>query len=189
MKMFRKLGRMVKKYYYKLIRADGSPHAIALGVALGIFLGTAIPLGQALLAVLFAIVFRANKIVAFAVTWISNPYTTPFMYLGFCYLGSRILGDAFDVKQIKFLISEVFTSFTFEKCWDIGSFIILSYMVGGAIIGGLSAIVGYFISIKMVIKYRKMRKARLFIRRNEFKKLLSEKVTPKTKWFSKNNKR
>ena len=167
MKKNHKLWRLIKKYYYKLIRADGSPHAIALGVALGLFLGTAIPLGQALLAVLFAIIFRANKIVAFTVTWVSNPYTTPFMYLGFCYLGSRILGNPLGIKQIEFMVKDIFTAFSFEKCWDIGLFIILSYMVGGAIIGGISAIVGYFISKKMVIKYRKIRKARMFKRSRE----------------------
>ncbi len=165
--MLRKLGRLVKKYYYKLLRADGSPHAIALGVALGLFLGTAIPLGQALLAIFFAIIFRANKIVAFALTWVSNPYTTPFMYLGFCYLGSRVLGEPLSIENIKLMIKDVFTSFTFEKCWNIGFYIILSYMVGGAIIGGISAIVGYFISKKMVIKYRKIRKTRLLKRRRE----------------------
>ena len=87
MKIFHKLLRLLKKYYYKMIRADGSPHAIALGVAIGLFLGTAIPLGQAILALLFAIVFKANKVVAFAVTWMSNPYTTPSCILGFVTWG------------------------------------------------------------------------------------------------------
>ena len=170
MKKSHKLWRLVKKYYYKLIRADGSPHAIALGVALGLFLGTAIPLGQALLAVLFAIIFRANKIVAFAVTWVSNPYTTPFMYLGFCYLGSRILGNPLGIKQIELMVKDILTAFSFMKCWDIGSFIILSYMVGGTVIGGISAIIGYFISKKMVMKYRKIRKKRMFKRKRELMK-------------------
>ena len=89
--MFYKLWRLIKKYYFKLIRANDTPHAIALGFAFGMFFGTAIPLGQAVLAVLFAFIFRANKIVAFAVTWVSNPYTTPFMYLFFCYIGSNYI--------------------------------------------------------------------------------------------------
>jgi uncharacterized protein len=176
MKMFQKTWRLIKKYYYKLIRADGSPHAIALGVALGLFLGTAIPLGQAVLAILFAIIFRANKVVAFAVTWVSNPYTTPFMYLGFCYLGSRILGTPLSYKEIEYRIKDIFTSFSFEKCWDTGFYILLSYIVGGAIIGGIAAIAGYFISKKLVIKYKKLRKTRMLKRRDEVKKSLLEKV-------------
>jgi uncharacterized protein len=177
MKMFRKLGRLTKKYYYKLIRADGSPHAIALGVAFGLFFGTAIPLGQALLALFFAFVFRANKIVAFAVTWVSNPYTTPFMYIGFCYLGSRIIGDPLTIEQIKHTIEEIFTSFSFEKCWDVGFYIIISYMVGGAVVGGIAAIAGYFFSRKAVIKYRKIRAVRMEKRRNEVRKSLFKKVS------------
>ena len=167
MKKAHRLWRLVKKYYYKLIRADGSPHAIALGVALGLFLGTAIPLGQAVLAVLFAILFRANKIVAFAVTWVSNPYTTPFMYLGFCYVGSRVIGDPLSIKQIELMVKDIFTAFSFEKCWNAGFYIILSYIVGGAIIGGISAVIGYFVSRKMVVKYRKTRKERLLKRKRE----------------------
>jgi len=169
MKKRGKLWRLAKKYYYKLIRADGSPHAIALGVAFGLFFGTAIPLGQVLLAVLFAVVFKANKIIAFAVTWVSNPYTTPFMYLVFCYIGSRVLGNALSIKYIELMIKDIFTSFSFEKCWDIGFYIIVSYMVGGAILGGIAAVIGYFVSKELVVKYRKLRRIRRFKRRDEVK--------------------
>ena len=79
------------------------------------------------------------------------------MYLGFCYLGSRVLGNPLSLKHIESMIKDIFTAFSFEKCWDVGSFVILSYMVGGAIIGGILAVVGYFVSKKLVVKYRNIR--------------------------------
>ncbi len=167
MKLFKNLWRLIKKYYYKMIRADGTPHAIALGFAIGMFLGTAIPLGQAVLAILFAILLKANKIVAFAVTWVSNPYTTPFMYLGFCYVGSRVIGEPLSIHQIEVMVKSIFTDFTLAKCWDAGFYIIISYIIGGTIIGGIASIISYFVTKRMVIKYRYLKKIRKEKRKKE----------------------
>ena len=72
-----------------IIRSTDVPHKLALGVAIGLCCGVAIPLGQMLLAILLAFIFKANKILAAAATFISNPYTTPIIYPFFCYLGIK----------------------------------------------------------------------------------------------------
>ena len=59
-------------------------------ISIGVFFGVAIPFAQAPAAALFAVPLRANLPVAALVTFVSNPFTTPFIYLG-AYEVGRIL--------------------------------------------------------------------------------------------------
>ncbi len=65
--------------------------SVARGVALGMFFGVAIPFAQAPAAALFAVPCRANLPIAAFVTFISNPFTTPFIYIGAYQVGRWML--------------------------------------------------------------------------------------------------
>ena len=65
--------------------------SIARGVALGLFFGIVIPIAQTPVAALFAVSARANLAVAAFCTFITNPFTTPFIYLGAYEAGLHIL--------------------------------------------------------------------------------------------------
>jgi uncharacterized protein len=65
--------------------------SVARGVALGMFFGVAIPFLQAPAAALLAVPARANLAVAALVTFISNPFTTPFIYLAAYEVGRVML--------------------------------------------------------------------------------------------------
>lgn len=67
-------------------------HSIARGLALGLFAGFILPLGQIVLAVLFAAPFRANVLVASAATLVTNPLTFPPIYYAAYRTGSFLLG-------------------------------------------------------------------------------------------------
>ncbi len=69
-------------------------HAIANGLAIGMFFGVLVPLGQALVAGVVAIGLRANLPAAVLATFVSNPLTTPIIFLGAYHIGSAVLGDA-----------------------------------------------------------------------------------------------
>lgn len=66
--------------------------AVRNGVALGLFMGTVVPLGQSFAAALVAAPLRANLAIAALCTFVSNPFTTPFFYLGAYGIGSAALG-------------------------------------------------------------------------------------------------
>lgn len=66
--------------------------AVRNGVALGLFMGTVVPLGQSFAAALVAAPMRANLAIAALCTFVSNPFTTPFIYLSAYGLGSAALG-------------------------------------------------------------------------------------------------
>ncbi|WCT74885.1 DUF2062 domain-containing protein [Sphingomonas naphthae] len=66
--------------------------SVARGVALGVLVGVLIPIAQTVFAALLALPARANVPVAALTTFITNPFTTPPIWLGAYWIGSRILG-------------------------------------------------------------------------------------------------
>ena len=70
-----------------------SRRGVAMGVAIGLFIGFLIPLAQILLAAAAAIFFRANVPVAAAGTLITNPLTVPAIYYAAYQLGAWVTGS------------------------------------------------------------------------------------------------
>lgn len=66
--------------------------AIARGIALGLFAGFVLPIGQIVVAALLAITVRANVVIAAAATLVTNPLTFPPIYFAAYKLGCGLLG-------------------------------------------------------------------------------------------------
>ena len=65
--------------------------SVPRGVALGILVGVLIPVAQTIVAALLALPARANVPVAALTTFITNPFTTPPIWIGAYWLGSWML--------------------------------------------------------------------------------------------------
>jgi len=68
--------------------------SVARGLALGLFAGFILPIGQILLAALFAASLRANVLIASAATLVTNPLTFPPIYYAAYKTGCLLLGVA-----------------------------------------------------------------------------------------------
>ncbi len=68
--------------------------SIARGMALGVFMGFLIPIGQILVAAVFAVFLRANLPMAAVSTLVTNPFTFAPVYFFAYQLGSAILGES-----------------------------------------------------------------------------------------------
>ncbi len=101
-------------FYKKLVRPifviRSSPHSIALGTSLGLFISLTPTVGfQMLLVLVIGTMIGANRIIAILLCWISNPITFLPMYYGYYYLGVKILGldpwtfGSFQEKMNQFL--------------------------------------------------------------------------------------
>lgn len=66
-------------------------HNIARGVALGLFVGFLIPIGQIAAAALLALSVRGNLLVAALVTFVTNPLTFPPIYYAAYRLGTFLI--------------------------------------------------------------------------------------------------
>lgn len=80
--------------------------SVARGMALGLFAGFIVPIGQILLAALAAIPLRANLAVASVATLVTNPVTFPPIYYAAYRVGLWIIGDPQPVATDSLLWTE-----------------------------------------------------------------------------------
>lgn len=66
--------------------------SVPRGVALGVVTGIMVPMGQIPASAIFALPLRANIPAAAATTFITNPFTTPPLWVAAYWLGSWMLG-------------------------------------------------------------------------------------------------
>jgi len=65
--------------------------SVPRGVALGMLVGIVIPFAQIIFAALLSLTVRANVPVAALTTFVTNPFTTPFIWAGAYQLGRWLL--------------------------------------------------------------------------------------------------
>src|SRR3546814_19745286 len=80
-------GRILRSELWRFTRRS-VPRGVAIGLLVGIFL--MIPGLQIIGAALLAVPFRANIPVAAAMTFLSNPATTPFILLASIFVGNTL---------------------------------------------------------------------------------------------------
>lgn len=154
-----KLLEKFKIYYLKIINSNGTPHGIALAVAIGIFIGCFLPIGtQTIPVLLIAILFRVDKLLAFLASWICNPYTVPVLYPVFCYTGSKIMGLGLTFSQIEKNVLGLCHSFSWHNLGALGIELGVSFFIGGFLYGLIFGLAGYFFTKYSITRYRKSKK-------------------------------
>lgn len=119
------------------------PRGVALGLLVGIFL--MIPGIQIAGAALLALPFRANVPVAAAMTFLSNPATTPFILWASVYIGNIMLGRTADVSQFMALVHH-HASISDWFGW-VFSEAAPALLFGLAVISVVTATVGYVLAL------------------------------------------
>ncbi|MDX9788504.1 MAG: DUF2062 domain-containing protein [Desulfobacterales bacterium] len=170
--------KRVRKLYERFIQIRGNPKEIALGFALGLFIGFSPTMGlQIALAVFFASIFKWNKYAAAIAVWITNPLTAPFIYSFTYVIGAKLIGTGnslnlagnFDWNMLLQLI---------EK----SPAIFISLFVGGVVVGLPIALFGYYLSFNAVERYQKNLKEKLRLQKEKLKlKVLKKKLVEQTK--------
>lgn len=147
----------LKKAYDRLIKIRGHPREIALGFALGIFIGFSPTVGfQMAIAIFFAALFKWNKVSSAVGVWISNPLTIPFIY-GLTYLvGAKIMGIR-NANHLSGHLNELAIQSLLSKAPEI----IWALIIGGVIVGLPFAIAGYYFCYSAVQRYQEDIKRKL----------------------------
>ena len=144
-----KKGRLLQKYNIRefverVKRLDGDPHYIAMGMAIGVFVGITPTMPfHTVIAVALAFLLRGSKAAAAIGVWFCNPITAPFFYLGSYKTGMFILGHSapFDVKYESVL-----------ELLKLGMDVTVAMIVGGVILGILPGFASYFITRNIITK-------------------------------------
>ncbi len=155
-----------------LARATGTSHQIALGVAIGFFVGWLPIIGiQMAVAVVVCQIFRANKIVPIFPIWLTNPVTLVPVYsfnyhIGWLMVGGPPLSDL--VVVLKKMVRPPMVGESmgwFETWWGgvrhafsellaMGWEMQLPLWLGCVIVGLALAIPSYYITLKVVDSFR-----------------------------------
>lgn len=144
--------RRLQYYYWRLVRMQGSPQALARGIACGVFAGLFPFFGsQTLLALGLAIIFRGNKILAAVGPWISNPFTSVPIYAFNFHVGTWLLNDR---NSLDLSLA------SWQDIKELGLEIIWPLFVGCVAVGLICAIVSYFLGLWLIRRIRKSQKAR-----------------------------
>jgi uncharacterized protein (DUF2062 family) len=133
-------GRALHSQYWRFTRRS-VPRAVGIGTMVGIFL--MIPGLQIIGAALVSLPFRANVAVAGAMTFLSNPFTTPFILLASIQVGNS-LGFHADLSTFN-AMTEQGASFSQWLGWLLSD-AAPALLAGLFIIGCVAGLVGYVIA-------------------------------------------
>ena len=141
----------LKGFYERFISLKGEPKTIAMGMAMGVFIGVTptIPFHTALIIV-SCLIFRQNIASAILGSWIiSNPLTIPLFYVSEYKLGRYLLrSDHFQI---------VFTDYSIWNVVSMGWRVVVPLLTGGIIVALFFALPAYFITYRLVLTVRKNR--------------------------------
>lgn len=155
---------------YKILHIDDTPHKIALGVALGIFIAFSPLIGLHLpLVIVFCMLLRSNKFAALTSVWISNVFTYPFIFYP-AFLVGRFLcrflpfhvtltsREVWAYLNRLFAPSNMISGFLtrdyWRHFWILAKSIGPELWVGCIFVGGIIAAASYFVSYRMIISHR-----------------------------------
>lgn len=168
--------RSARNFIYKrILHADDTPHRIALGVALGTFVGFTPTMGaQTVIALALATLFRANKVVCLPFVWITNPFTFAPIYWACWRFGAALTATPAAAKGeyllhqlegysggglafLHSLLSYDFWASMVHMMFEIGVELWLGCSIVGLVAGGTL----YLITKWTVVAYRARRHERI----------------------------
>lgn len=152
----------VQRIYRRFLKIRGNPHEIALGFALGLFVGMTPFMGfQTPIAIFFAALFQWNKISSAVGVWISNPVTAPVIYGITYFVGAKITG--LSISENFNCIREITVLGLLKSTPEM----LIAMVLGGIITGIPIAVTGYFFSFSAVKKYQDDIKVKLVEKKKE----------------------
>lgn len=169
--------RAVRYIGHRLHRLPDPAHRISRGIAAGVFACFTPFFGMHFAtAALLSWVMRGNILASLLATFFGNPLTFPVIAEMSIFMGSRMLGQPFDMHlpqianafyhamgELWFNFTSLFTDATAE--WSgLARFyrrVFLPYLVGGLIPGVVTGLVAYALSRPVITAYQKRRIRRL----------------------------
>ncbi len=164
----------------KILHTGDSPHRIALGVAVAVFVSLLpIPMSQTVVAIALAALLRANKAVCIPVVWVTNPLTAIPIWAFCLAIGQFVLDAPADagiiarLHQFTALSWNVFDSTFWTRSIEMLVHVGIDLWVGCVIVGLASAVASYFLARWAVTVHREHRHQRT-IRRHHFRARIRE---------------
>jgi len=147
------LWRINKYYYIRLKRLRGNPSELAMGFAIGIFIGCTptIPF-HTILIVLLAFLTRSSAIAGIISSWlISNPITSLPLYYLAARIGNAVTPYELNLEMVRQVLAEISLATTLQNkiaiIFDLGFESLTVLGIGGILLGLPIALLSYFGSL------------------------------------------
>jgi hypothetical protein len=149
--MLRKLRVLVRT----ILMLDDTPHSIALGTAIGLFVAWTPTVGiHMILVVALSALLRANKVAGLIAVYISNPLTiVPMYWLGY-RLGAVVLDKGITYQELKAALSHHGWSQWWAAFWKLCVELAGPMWLGGLVLAFASAVPGYYVTRWAVQRFR-----------------------------------
>ena len=148
----------LKKITSELVGIKDSPHKIALGFGLGVFLGI-LPGAGPIASVTLALLLRVNKAAALAGSLLTNTWLSIVSFALSVKIGSVLTGANWEevAAQCKALLKD----FHFKNIFDVTILEILKpLLVGYVVVGFLAGCVGYVVAYGILWRRRNNKSGR-----------------------------
>ncbi|MDR3043013.1 MAG: DUF2062 domain-containing protein [Desulfovibrio sp.] len=153
MEWWGRLRRFVRFQYLRLMRQSASAHSLAMGLAVGVFVGflPIIPVQMAA-AVALAFPVRGNKAAAALGTWVSNPVNVVPMYALMYWVGGLFVPTDATFDPARLDMRDMLAT---------GADFFLVMFLGGVVLGIPAALITYVLTFRGVNAYRQRRTIKL----------------------------
>jgi uncharacterized protein len=155
----RSYSRSFQYFGKRVLRLTATPHAIAAGVAAGVFASWTPLLGlHFILAFLVAYVLAGNMIAAGLGTAFGNPFTFPLIWATSYNLGHRMLDNPGGLQRASVDLDRLFRHMDLSQLWTP---ILKPMLVGALIPGVISAVLFYGLTYWAVAGFQARRRRKL----------------------------
>lgn len=165
-----KKNSLLRWVEFKILHIEESPHKIALGLAIGLFVAWTPLIGlHIFVAIGLSFLLRANKFASFISVWVSNVFTFFIIYYP-SYLFGRFILNFFDPeraltgRQVLHALNSLFspanilnglyTKEYWKQFWGLTKSIGPELWLGSIIIGSAVAAAAYFVCISIIKSHR-----------------------------------
>ena len=137
-------SRIIRPFANRVLRSElwrFTRRSVPRGVALGMLVGIIIPFAQILFASLLCLSVRANVPVAALTTFVTNPFTTPLIWVGSYNVGAWLL--RVDAMTVVAPVNQAITHSQFDDMltWLTGATLVTAF--GLVIVGVIAAAISY----------------------------------------------
>ncbi|OCW57701.1 DUF2062 domain-containing protein [Hoeflea olei] len=158
----RSFGRSFQYFVKRVLRLTATPHAIAAGVAAGVFASWTPLLGfHFVLAFAIAYVLAGNMVAAALGTAFGNPLSFPFIWASTLKLGNLLIGIETGAHHKQIDLEALLGRLDISQLWDP----VLKPMLIGAVPPGIITGIGFYIVTYWGVRaFQARRKSRLAAR-------------------------
>ncbi len=151
--------RSVRYYTKRVLRLTATPHAVAAGVAAGVFASFLPYIGfHFFIAAILAWCLRGNLVASALGTAIGNPITFPFIWAATLAIGRFILYGRHPENVVPLQLGRALSELEFAHVWEP---LLLPMTLGGIPLGGAFALGFYIMTRWATAAFQEARRKRL----------------------------